>query len=500
MPSTDADPVGDVLPVQRSLYRLPVEILVMVFEHLEDELVNEARTTTAILLCSAAFRTLHASLTTSKLLNNLATQVFRRTVVISNPDQHRRVQRAIRKNPDLAKAVRCLVFFEHELPRRDEQPLAIQRNPVLMAAMGSLKKRKRSSRPWYEVKKKKSTPAANEVALSHTMMRIWRTVHHNAVGINGEELIPQLRANCDTVLNVVDLCLNLSNLEVFRFVGLHGRVGDARFEPWPRMRTGFQSLFVTVMNAISPTELPDLSARLFRNLQDLELFGFNNTITWANFARSILSLPNLHTLRLSRPVDFDASTTGNSLSSSSSTIRRLLISSPGTTIKNTTAILAAIDRLEALHFTPWPPLQLIGDFDQFHRATQRHRRTLKELRIRENEFFTISPIPGVTWSDFSELTVLDIPENLLYDNDTTVPMLVAKFPPHLETLGVVLYLKKKVAPGLLVKLAEHKELVPHLKEVNLFERPWCTDEMKDRLQGLENLLASNGLVLRYDRV
>ncbi|KAL4907739.1 hypothetical protein BDW74DRAFT_175519 [Aspergillus multicolor] len=351
------------------IYRLPVEVLAMVFQHSANlnDLHRKCRTMLpheVYKLAVSADRDIYRFSVTCKWFQSVSNLIQSKTVILFKPDEHHRFLRTVTRDPDIGDKVRHLVFFEPPQTEQPPQPLV---------------KRKRSRRPWYEPKSKKPKKQLDpgpiqEQEHSEEILRL--------LALSTTPPQRYETGTRDTLLDLLELLRWLPRLVSFPYIPVchplrntcMAYCGDSKSD-FDRSAMSFQTLFALAFAGFTPAQLGNKSDHSFYNLQELHLSGIHDDCMLQN----VLHLPHLKTLRISPHIKIWMPDAQTVLQGSS--IRELylyrLSSFAGPFLES---LLALLENLTVVHmeftsesdiFLPPPPL----------RGLERHRTTLREYML-----------------------------------------------------------------------------------------------------------------------
>ncbi|RDW87098.1 uncharacterized protein DSM5745_03740 [Aspergillus mulundensis] len=415
------------------LYTLPTEVLQMVFGFVAGDDHDESDGTNSRLIPS--LRELWSISATSGWFRAVVERLQYRNVLLSRPNQHRHLLRTLARKPYLVGSVKQLVFFTnaracHSVP---SPPLEKCEHPDRILELC-------------------------DAAFPGQTGTAWVSEH--------------LRETRDAVIDLFDLLPRLLQLKRFRYAPFLTTDGVLRLDrsynsvdPIP----GFHHFFVEILSSLTPAAVSEI--HLFERLEDLHFSGAT-----AHVVNLALSLPKLHTLRLSHIPSLP--TAGAIPLNTSSTIRTLsFVSRYIQELQIIPAILTAVPQLETLHIET-TQLETYGAtngaiFENIAQALATHLHTLKHLTL------DIALAPGspvhFDFRAFTRLSTLSTRDTFLFDAATPAKSFVDSLPSRLVILDVKVHGSTETSFEMAASLArdvqrcryEHVERFRYLESVSL---------------------------------
>ncbi|KAL2829410.1 hypothetical protein BDW59DRAFT_158998 [Aspergillus cavernicola] len=491
-------------PHERALFnRLPTEILYLIFNYFAKGKHDHPAEFTAQEVSnmadshSSANQTLGALALTSRRFHALVQPILYKTMYLFEGGEHDKLLQTAITTPQLAGLVTNVIFFEQDQSRNS-------------------KKKTRGYRSVYgngaRVPTSDSTdgPVSSQGSDKNATMsprdglrRLWSEVCRTNEWIE-RHWNRYTTTTRDAALDLVGLLCMLPNLKSFRFVGDRIDHNSRGLRPHELIVRGsptpFQLIFTMAIAATISPLLPYTGLHLLRSLEDIEFNGLY-LFVWVDFFRTIMILPRLRTLRLTYPTCLRNETLSPPNNRKSSTIRELRVSmlqlSPG----NFSAILAAIESLEILHYEFYIRRDTPANaFDPFVSAVETHRSTLKELHfvcrsvtMEHGELgrFLLRP-----WclADFPKLVILDIPDILLYNEHAINQSdLLRMLPPCIESLALAAWFHKTRALSMLEQLVIPSEQTRSLKKVTVLDKKGVQPDIWQGLLLISEQFTSRGI-------
>ncbi|RDW87097.1 uncharacterized protein DSM5745_03739 [Aspergillus mulundensis] len=537
-PSAPAD--GECL-----INRLPPEILSMICEFLAQEVENKCP---AIIQRSLGHiapsitrerRNLLALACTSRRFHAVVQPFLYRTIILTNAGDHRHLLRALDKHPEIAKRVQHLIMVERLETGRPfiYRPSTLKDEEIISGLRPAPKARSVNPlrctggyRPLAHLKLPilsalEAPKMLAERVLSRDIAKLWTTVRR-ANSWNARSWSPLQKNQRDSVLDLLELLLLLPRLRQFRYLpcpeerrycGPMQQTSHGYPEPLPT-----REIFLTMLGNLQPTSQPVLYNDLLACLQDIDIPDLRHP-SYLNTLDTIMSLPNLHTLRScgSRLRGPHAATTKQWKSSS---LRALIFHQKGYDIPDIPHLIAAVTSLEVLHLELYSKRDLVYEANRPNAVVgalaQAQAATLRELRIVHSSPGKFryngrgSPAaPRVDLSLFHQLVSVHLPDDVVFDYRADTYQGRIKLPPRLVDLAVDCFASAEGAAKCLECLAEAvktEHYLPHLRKIKMaaWNRPpppiitvrtMRVSTFEDRLRMVQRGFALRGVRFRYER-
>ncbi|KAL4786513.1 hypothetical protein BJX76DRAFT_355059 [Aspergillus varians] len=399
---------------------------------------------------------LHALAATSRYMNSRARPILYNAITISSYSQYRLLTASILSSPDGAEYVKRITFIE---------PVEI------------------SSSPDQEVEEVGNL--------------VWEIMQLGWIQQGVDDPVAR-----DAAVELWSLLLLLPNLVYIGYIGLRATDNERRhldfLELHPAQVQGpplspFQEYFARALYKLADSRI--LSANnswgLSESLVEVQLCGFI-VYYWPMVLALILHLPALRKLSVTSPADlweYDF----RPLKAFSTTLRELYFSSSIITAENFLGVLKAIQRLETLHWAFRCP---VAPFGEYMTATDGHRRSLQRLCIT-TELGLSTLLSPQSWSSYTALKELTLPETLMFDDRTVIEDLLLRLPPGIESLTVAIWHYKRSATGLMKPLAIQSCRIPTLREVTVYERARTSSQLEEELESVAPEFLLRGLRFQY---
>ncbi|KAL4930356.1 uncharacterized protein BDV17DRAFT_289968 [Aspergillus undulatus] len=309
----------------------------------------------------------------------------------------------------------------------------------------------------------------------------------------------------EAVLNLFTLLINVPRLGAFRFVSntdsarpQHTRLSITSSSRLTR-HSRFELMFSELLVMIGLKGWPYLKHHLFNGVKSLHITGLH-TASYPGFIRQLMSVPGLQTLNLSGPPDITYDP--DPMLMASSTIRKWSLFVSALSTENVAAMISEIRRLEVLHVGYQPSYFEETPFCEIHTAINEHQGSLRELSIKP--FVPQGPeISIFDASNFRQLTILDLPNLLLWNKTTTGQEFLYRLPRSLEPLNIAIANDWHTGLQLLRSLAEcisegqRREHLRHFKTLTIEDEFQFNESCIDASYQLADQLTTCGLTFRY---
>lgn len=450
------------------ILRLPNELLMMVFESLSDDGVGQSSATISSEAIDASpneNNTITVVARTCKRFREFAPIYLSHRVILRRSRDAPLLSSRLRAYPHLAQRVRKVVVYEY--------------SDVLAATPpGST---------LYQV-------AAEKPYLDEGVKELWLAMLKSPLA-KDEAVHAWMEVLRDPILDLIELLLLIPGVELFRFVGRTSNHSAY----WPPLRVDvspFQHALIVAMSCLQNADLPALRARILPNLRDFHVCGRGSAV-WECAMGTAIFLPTLDTLRLDQSAEHGGIwypvTMGTG---ASSRLRHLVITTPSFDLRNLSAMIRSIGRLETFHAVYRFPFYLSNPMDEFLASLHRHRGSLRELKLTDELPFPSRYSP-VRWDGYCSLATLHIPDYLLLRPCTSVSDVVHLLPRHLISLGIIPW-----TLGNPKTIEIIRGLVPRSHRVialrSIFIHPSPEVRRRSRIQGLSDRFERRGIVCRYD--
>ncbi|KAL4907738.1 hypothetical protein BDW74DRAFT_175518 [Aspergillus multicolor] len=483
---------------------LPTEILYMIMEYFAQDVERQLPKVIHMhyslnylaTWATRERRTLLALACTSRRLHAVVQPFIYRTIVLTNPGDHRHLLRALDKHPEIAKCVEQLIMVERleigppfmHMPstKPDQnaiaalpsfvvsytQPVCVQGFNGKYKPLAQLRLPKLSSFETGEMLDKRT--------LSPDIANLWATIRRaNAWDARKWNILQKNQR--DSSLDLLELLLLLPRLKQFHYIPCleEQYLWRQNQQPDPKIMPGRQH-FLTFLSALKPTAgvQPALHESLLGLLQDLDITDIQGPCH-LDALDTIMALPKLHTLRIGG-TGLKAPWTSltlppTSIKWKSLSIRNLIFHHVGHETRDVALLVGAIAALHILHLEICNGGYASYETDRYilvmKALAKNHTSTLKELRIVHTDarwfyLHTQASKAHVDLSGFTQLAVVQLPDDVLFDyvkapaagstrrlTEAETDEILAKLPPRLVDLRLNVFDDAERALGVLAHLA-----------------------------------------------
>ncbi|KAL4882473.1 hypothetical protein BJY04DRAFT_217383 [Aspergillus karnatakaensis] len=464
------------VPIVGRFGRLPTEVLRQIFLFLAEERDEELRTNLRPCEPSQAVNALHSLAATCQLFHAIAQPLLYGSITVKSIPQLRQLLMTVSRNPRIGARVKKLSFYEHpDVSAWDDRPNGFCLGPG----------HEDRSALWRCVKLATSLPGFDD-----EIPKGWER--------RGER-----RNARDAVLDLFELFLNLPNMSAFHYNGFTCR--DLTW-PWNTAfitlhSTDFQFLFTRVMHGFFTPGGSLLRPRYFPSMVEFGVSGVGTRVAFG-FHRECLNIPSIQTLSISYTNCFDRYTSWVPFTKSY-TLRELRLKVPGISVSMLTKLLVAIKRLEIFYCEYQPPKNKLVRLGPILATLYLHQLSLKELNVSLSRAVTSRDLASKSeqtfqsWSRYTELSILAIPDVALYDKMSYTKSRRHRLPPNVVSLSISQWLDASLILPTLDKLSLHKESFTKLSEITIVGKTQPDRDFQKKLAELRSAFVKQGVTLRY---
>ncbi|BCS23166.1 uncharacterized protein APUU_31391S [Aspergillus puulaauensis] len=319
----------------------------------------------------------------------------------------------------------------------------------------------------------------------------------------------EMRATTEACVDLVTLLLSCRHLKTFRYLGRRISSDGDSYLPYENY-TKFQMIFALIWSRMianscgskqQPPSTEQEECRPFACLKQVYITELGPW-SWSQFLRDLLSLPELDTLSYIFPIDAWAFSLDPS-PTRSATLQDLHLSTTAVDQRNFRALFGAVQNLTSLH------LDISGisfkerNFDTYINILREHGSLLAKLCITARSG-ALKKLPPVSFSLFTRVKILSVPDSLLYDSETTIDGFISRLPRKVEELTVTVQASRERTSALLVDPALNKDQLPALKKVTVLvpdhENGSANHELGVWLRPISRIFTSRSLGFHYGKV